>query len=335
MSRAVLGYLCRAFPPAVAVGLGLRPVRAVDGVSAERERAGEALVRPDLCPFVKSVLGGVVNGVGLFGEADAWAGMYTCDMTRRLFQELESLSGKPVFAFQLPATRGEASADWFAGSVALLAERLIEAGLSPGYDAAAALQWESRRLGAASRLRSAALSWSLSALELHGLFIDFFARNAFDFRLPEGGPPAETRVAVTGSSLAGGDDNVPALLDEYRAGYLPLGCTGLAGLPRTEPADGSPEALGRAAFHDTLCIRNRPNERTFAWLRRTLEESGAHGLVLKTLTFCDLWYTEKVRLREAMPVPVLVLDGDYSTGETGRTGVRLASFLETLEARRG
>ena len=325
----LLGYLCRAFPPAVAVGLGMRPVRAV---AVGSEKAGEALVRPDLCPFVKSVLGGVATGAGVFGSVDAWAGMYTCDMTRRLFQELERMTGKPVFPFQLPATRSPESALWFADSVGEMAKNLVLAGFSSGYDAGAALAWERKRIAGAAVLRNAALSFRVPPMELHRLFLDFFLENRFPSRVAIGDNPPGVRVAVTGSVIPRGDDTVPETLAELGAGYLPLGCTGLAGLPRTVPEDGSIRSLALASFEDTKCIRNRPNADTFNWIREQAGAGGANGLVLRTLSFCDLWHTEKERFRRDIPIPVLVLNGDFSPGERGRAGVRLQAFVETLEA---
>lgn len=310
------------------MGLGLKPWR---GVVAGSERAGEALVRPDLCPFVKSVLGGIVTRASGFGSVDTWAGMYTCDMTRRLFQELERLSGKPVFQLQLPATRTRESAGWFCESVANLALELIKAGFSSGYDPAAALAWETERLEGAAVLREAALSFRVPPLTLQALFHGFYADNEFPTAVAgDLSPPV--RVAVTGSVMARGDDIVPETLAELGAGYLPLGCTGLSGLPSSVPADGSIRALALASFNDTRCIRNRPNNGVFDWITGQAAASGCHGLVLKTLSFCDLWHTEKERFRQ-MPFPVLVLSSDLSPGERGRTSVRLQAFVETLEAR--
>lgn len=311
------------------MGLGLKPWRAV---VAGSERAGEALVRPDLCPFVKSVLGGIVTSTGEFGSVDAWAGMYTCDMTRRLFQELERLSGKPVFQLQLPATRTPEAARWFCESVRTLALWLIKAGFSSGYDPAAALAWETERLAGAAVLRAAALSFRVPPLALQELFLGFFAENRFPREVALGSRTPGVRVAVTGSVMARGDDIVPETLAELGAGYLPLGCTGLGGLPTTVPVDGSIEALSLASFNDTRCIRNRPNHGVFKWIGEQVELGGCHGLVLKTLSFCDLWYTEKERFR-SMPFPVLVLSSDLSPGERGRTAVRLQAFVETLETR--
>ena len=91
------------------------------------------------------------------------------------------------------------------------------------------------------------------------------------------------------------------------------------------------ESLAMASFLDTVCMRNRPNRESFQWILRRLEESGSRGLVLKTLSFCDLWNTEKERFRRDMPVPVLFLPGDGSSGEEERTGIRIQAFVEMLE----
>lgn len=296
------------------------------------ERAGEALVRPDLCPFVKSVLGGIVTSSEGFGAVDAWAGMYTCDMTRRLFQELERLSGKPVFPLQLPATRTPGAARWFSESVRTLALGLIKAGFSSGYDPAEALAWETGRLSGAAVLREAALSFRVPPVELQELFHGFFVENRFPVSVVPGDRSPGVRVAVTGSVMARGDGIVPETLAELGAGYLPLGCTGLGGLPSTVPADGSIRELALASFNDTRCIRNRPNHGVLQWIVDQVVAAGCHGLVLRTLSFCDLWYTEKERFRN-FPFPVLVLSSDLSPGERGRTSVRLQAFVETLEAR--
>lgn len=280
---------------------------------------------------MKSVLGGIVTSSGGFGRVDAWAGMYTCDMTRRLFQELGDLTGKAVFPLQLPATRTPEAARWFCESVENLANGLVRSGLSEGYDSRLALEWETARLKGAAVLREAALSFRVPPAELQEMFHGFFSDNRFPSAPTGKGRPPRVRVAVTGSVMARGDDVVPHTLESLGAGYLPLGCTGLSGLPSTVPADGSIRELAMASFLDTRCIRNRPNSGVFRWIGDQVAAAGCHGLVLKTLSFCDLWHTEKERFR-SMTFPVLVLSSDLSPGERGRASVRLQAFVETLEA---
>ena len=55
------------------------------------------------------------------------------------------------------------------------------------------------------------------------------------------------------------------------------------------------------------------------------------GVILKTLKFCDLWHTEKERMREFLGVPFLVLDTDYSGSSDESLKNRIDAFIETLE----
>src|SRR5512136_1153517 len=95
-----LGYLCSAFPESVAAGLGMRPVRVL---SFPPQQA--IPVRPDICPLTGSLLSALISRTGLPSLIDVWAGLFTCDQTRRLFQELPGYTGARVFHVQVPATR--------------------------------------------------------------------------------------------------------------------------------------------------------------------------------------------------------------------------------------
>jgi benzoyl-CoA reductase/2-hydroxyglutaryl-CoA dehydratase subunit BcrC/BadD/HgdB len=115
---------------------------------------------------------------------------------------------------------------------------------------------------------------------------------------------------------------------------VPLHCaalqsTGIAG-DRSAPADGSPGGLARAAFRSVRCARSRPNDDVFEWISGMLERTCCRGLVVKTMRFCDLWFTERVRFRERMGVPVLVMDTAFSLGERERQTARLEAFLEMV-----
>ena len=91
-------YFCRFFPPEILAGLGLRPVRIVSGISRELEAAAERVVRPDVCPYCKMLLGGFLKKSGLQAEADLAVGLFTCDMMRRTAERIAADAGIPVFA---------------------------------------------------------------------------------------------------------------------------------------------------------------------------------------------------------------------------------------------
>jgi benzoyl-CoA reductase/2-hydroxyglutaryl-CoA dehydratase subunit BcrC/BadD/HgdB len=143
-----------------------------------------------------------------------------------------------------------------------------------------------------------------------------------------------TKVVLTGSPLALEDTALIEMLGERGVSVLPINCTGTAALEAV--ADAPPEDgdivrhLALEAFHAPPCARARPNREVFERIGEAIRDSGASGLIVKALKFCDQWYTERVRMGNAFGVPVLVLDSVYSEGERGRLGGRLDAFLEVV-----
>ena len=334
----VLGSLCHAFPMAVGAGLGYRPVRALHGASSAGEEAGERFMRPDSCPLVKAFAGAAAAGSGLHGMVDVWVAMYTCDQTRRLFQELGRITGTPALHIQLPSTRTREAEDYFAMQVERLGGDLAALAGHSAYSEPDARDYETERRRATSSLRSIAMAGSLPPTALQAAFslLNFAQPHGLSAFLESIAPAGAAwsggpRIAVAGGPMAHGDDAVPGLLEDAGAVMIPLGCSGLqTSLPAGEPGDCSPEGLAREYFRASRCARCRPNAGVFDYLTDSIEEAGCSGLILKTLKFCDLWYTERERIRARMPVPVLVLDTGFGPGGRERIATRIEAFLESL-----
>lgn len=338
----VLGYLCRAFPPAVAAGLGMRPLRPTSSLSGAMATRGEELVRPDVCPAVKAVLGAVAGQEGPPAKVDVWAGLATCDGTRRLFGELENMTGVPVIPLHLPSTRTAEAAGYYAGEMEAFAGSAVKRGLSEGWDAARAGEYEAAFREAAGSLRRAALSGRTDPVELAGLLKDFSTAcptggdaelaHRIDRADSEECSPAY-RVAVLEVPGAPGDGLIPEALSARGAGMVGMGCGALWGIPEGPPIPSpSPGDLAREYFDAVLCARCRPNDAVFEHLERAVGETGVDGLVVSTMRFCDMWFAERLRLRSRLPVPVLVLDRDLSPAGRETAANRLDAFLDSLEA---
>ncbi|MGM0627299.1 MAG: 2-hydroxyacyl-CoA dehydratase [Candidatus Fermentibacterota bacterium] len=338
----VLAYLCRAFPPAVAAGLGMRPLRPVHRLSGAMARRGEEQVRPDVCPAVKAVLGAALTGEGPVSGVDVWAGLATCDGTRRLFGELEGMTRAPVIPLHLPSTRTPEAAGYYAGEMEAFAGYAVDRDLSEGWDSARAGEYEAAFRGAAGSLRRAALSGRADPVELAGLLMDFSTAcpTGGDAELAHRIDRADSReysptcrVAVLEVPGAPGDGLIPEALSARGAGMVALGCGALWGIPEgSPPPSPSPGDLAREYFDAVLCARCRPNDTVFEHLERTVDETGVDGLVVTTMRFCDMWFAERLRIRARMPVPVLVLDRDLSPAGRETAANRLDAFLDSLEA---
>jgi benzoyl-CoA reductase/2-hydroxyglutaryl-CoA dehydratase subunit BcrC/BadD/HgdB len=333
----VMGTLCHAFPPAAGAGLGMWPVRVLHGATQEMECAGEKHVRPDVCPLVKSFLGSVSTGTGLHSLVDLWVGMYTCDQTRRLFQELGRLTGAEVQHIQMPATRTPAAEEFFTSQ----AERLVAgmaSRLGTAYDAGAASCYEEDRFEAAATLDRLVAGGRLSPVLVHLLYQILhvglpggLARFFEDTAAMSPKPSSRIRIAVTGGPMPLEDDCIPLLLEEYGAAMIPLGCSGRqTAAPDGRGCGGSAGCLAGEYFRKSRCARSRPNDAMFEDLGRGIAETGCRGLIVKTLKFCDIWFTEKERLKRMMPVPVLVIDTSFAPGERERLRTRVEAFMESL-----
>ncbi|NLP04534.1 2-hydroxyacyl-CoA dehydratase [Candidatus Fermentibacteria bacterium] len=333
-----LGSLCFAFPPAIGAGLGMRPVRVLAGATQEMESLGERFVRPDVCPLAKSALGAVSSRAGLHGMIDAWVGMYTCDQTRRLFQELSRLTGAVVHHLQLPATRTPEAREFFVSQIERLVSDLSATVAGRPYDRDSAAGWETGRQVSAALLTSLASSCSVPPVALHLMY------RLLDFARPEGLSAAFSEaaslvtdwrprfpVAVTGSPLLLEEDYIPRFLERRGIAMIPLGCSGgQNAIPDGRHCSGDPACLAGVWFDSLRCTRCRPNEATFEHLESEIARTGCRGLIVKSLKFCDLWFTEKERIRARMPVPVLVLDTSFTVGETERLRTRVEAFMESI-----
>ena len=53
----IAAVFCRKFPASLLSGLGLWPLRVLSGATGHAESVGERIVRPDVCPYCKSIIG--------------------------------------------------------------------------------------------------------------------------------------------------------------------------------------------------------------------------------------------------------------------------------------
>lgn len=320
--------VCRTFPPSILAGLGIRPVRIPFGISGADNKDVKSLVRPDVCPLVLDLLKVIQSDC-----SDVVIGMHTCDTTRRLFQESSRFTSLPVHQIQLPATITEASAHFFTKQVDRVVSDLILAGFSDGFDPDAAKEWYTKTMEAAEFLRSKMMSIPPVALQyMFHLFrvadpgtlickMENLLSNYEGFK-------AEFTILLSGSPVSPGDDIVAETVEEMGGALIPVNCTGFQMFPDRFPDDYSPASISKAYFDSMKCVRCRPNERTFEYLTDQVSRVAANGVIVKSLSFCDLWFTEKVRMKERIPVPVLILDTGFSKGERERTTVRVEAFIQ-------
>ncbi len=324
---------CRTFPPAVLAGLGLRPVRLPFTTSPDMDGKGKTLVRQDVCPLVMELVKNIQ-----FDCADVIIGMHTCDTIRRLFQESDRFSSIPVHQLQLPATTGEASFRFFDLQVNRVCDDLVLNGFSEGYNPGLAANWYRSTMEASEFVRSRMML--IPPVALQYIFHLFRIADPSTLKQKIENLLDSSQVyspkftlLLSGSPVSPGDDAVAETVENLGGALIPINCTGFQMFPSGTPDDYSISSIVKMYFDSMKCVRCRPNQRTFEHLSRQISSISASGLIVKSLVFCDLWFTEKVRIKERTSVPVLTLNTGFSRGESERTEVRVEAFIQSLEVK--
>ena len=329
------------FPLAILDGCGVRPFRIMSGALTKHESIGEQLVRPDSCPFCKAMIGGLKDKATPHVLADLFIIVSTCDQVRRTAEVIEHDLVRPTLLIQYPMLDKDTSRQHFMREAKVLVKQLC-AFAHTSFSLDSAVRSSMTRNRNAERMRALYLSAGVSAVLLHQLsalhavadpeafsaFLDTYIPLA-DTRIPT------RRILIIGSPILEEDTALLSLLDQRGAYGLSTGSTGLShffsiGHPDTRTEDAFIEASLTRFLEHTTPVGVRPNTRLYEHIANLIETWKPDGIILKTLSFCDLWFTEKVRLRKTFDLPLLVLETGFGDGAHGQIETRVDTFLETL-----
>ena len=345
----VAAYFCRQFPPEILAGLGFHPARILSGAVPSAEREGEKYVRPDACPYCKSILGNMSLKKGILGKASIIAAVATCDMMRRTLDTMRKEFDIPIFTIHAPATISENTRKFFISQMQGLVEE-ISSFVGENFNSRKALDYFKSRKKIAVKLYRISLSGNVPHSVLSRLIhlfnfsspirLDRFLDQVIE-NIPKQKP--KIKILLVGSALCMEDSCVPSFIELSGAGLVNLTCSGINQLEGYLDASasngrgGTAECIAKFAeiiLDAPQCIRSRPNNAVYDRIKSYVSKTGVDGVILKTLKFCDLWNTEKERMREFLGIPFLVLDTDYSGSSDESLKNRIDAFVETLEAPR-
>jgi benzoyl-CoA reductase/2-hydroxyglutaryl-CoA dehydratase subunit BcrC/BadD/HgdB len=358
----VVGYFCIYAPVELVQAAGAIPVRLMRGGQAAEE-AGEKYLRADACSFCNSCMGNFELDP-VYKQVDAVVSVNTCDMMRRLPEAIEKHFRVPVYQLYMPRTAEPLPhrVAEFRRQLDQLAEEL--ATLTGSAIAAARLESEiaafnrlrgmlrqasdTRRMNApllsgGTMLDLAATAWLLGPVKAISLIEEVLRIVAARPRR-EGRRP---RLMLGGSILTEDDRWLLEMVEEKADIVTDILCTGTRWFAEDVPdegergngeggrrerdwPDGGPlDRLARFYF-SRPCMHRRPNSAMYEYAQTLAREFRVEGLVYKTLLYCDPWSFEVRRLQEALGIPLLHLDTDYSTENREQVRTRVEAFMETL-----
>lgn len=353
----VFGTFCVYVPEEIILAAGGIAVGLCGGADFSVP-TGEQILPRNLCALIKSVMGFKLGGTcPYFQVADMVIGETTCDGKKKTWEILGEYV--PTYVMDLPNGRSAADRQlWISELRRLLskveevtgnsvtAQKLAEAtALLNGKRAVL------QRLFDLRRSRPAPLSGLDALLAVQISFYDDPARftqkttelcDELEARVKAGqgiAPAKAKRILYAGTPMPIPFWTIPALIENTGAVVVAEeSCTGtrlLAGGAAAIPNDGLDKQLAALADRQlqTNCACFTPNDGRIDDILRLAKEYEADGVIHFSLSFCQPYNLEGVRVQKALQkagVPVLMLEGDYSEEQAGQLKTRIEAFIETL-----
>jgi benzoyl-CoA reductase/2-hydroxyglutaryl-CoA dehydratase subunit BcrC/BadD/HgdB len=340
--RKVVGWFYPGAPVEIVRAAGAVPVRLARG-GYPAEARGLRWLRADACPFVLSTLGNFESDP-LFRLVDAVLSVNTSDMMRRTGEAIAGQFGLPVFELYLPRTSEPLPhrVAEFERQLGRLAEELAA---FTGFEVTEerlrieiARETDVRRLIArfdALRGADASPVSETDVLDLSALATlldpDRFLQEhrSYEAHMSDGPGLSRPRLMLAGSIVTEQDRWLVEAIEE-RADIV--ADSFVSAEPEAPAAATALASLATYYFGRIPDITRRPNDRTVALLVRRARERRAQAVLYKTLLYCDPWDFEVPRIRSALGLPMLHIDGNYSDENRGQVLTRIEAFLESLEA---
>lgn len=350
----LVGILCEYTPRELILAAGAWPV-CLCGGDADMIPAAETLLPASLCPLIKSTFGYSVNKANPFLEmASLVVAETTCDGKKKMYERLAQRH--PMHVLELPQKADDPDAfDHWRKELAklrrVLEERFATAITDDRLRDAVRLMNRERHLRRELANLMAADAPPLSGRELLDLKsliaclpgdLDAYAQllAALPSRPVAERPAADAvRILLTGVPTPHGAEHVVDLL-ENNGGLVVCqeNCTGLKPI-RSDIDEDAADLIGAIAHHywQLPCSVMTPNTRRHELLRGLAAEFHPECMVDLVWHNCLTYDVEASQTREtaeALGLPYLRIETDYSRHDDARLALRIAALCETVRGNR-
>jgi benzoyl-CoA reductase/2-hydroxyglutaryl-CoA dehydratase subunit BcrC/BadD/HgdB len=353
----VFGTFCVYVPEEVIVAGGAIAVGLCAGADFSVP-TGEQILPRNLCALIKSAMGFKTGGIcPYFQVSDLVIGETTCDGKKKTWEILDEYV--PTYVMDLPNSRTAADrALWlselnrFVGKVEeVTGNKITPAKLAEATALINRKRAVLQRLFDLRKARPAPISGLDALLAVQISFYDDPARftqktgelcDELESRVKAGqgvAPAKAKRILYAGTPMPIPFWTIPSIIEGTGAVVVAEeSCTGtrlVAGGQATIPGDGLSAQLEALADRQlqTNCACFTPNEARIEDILRLAREYQADGVIHFSLSFCQPYNLEGVRVQKALQkagIPVLMLEGDYSEEQAGQLKTRIEAFIETL-----
>lgn len=352
----VIGSFCVYAPEEIILALDAVSVGLCAGAEIGFD-AAEAILPTNLCPLIKSFMGFELASLCPYMRCvDMVVGETTCDGKKKTYELLTDI--KNTHVMELPQTKDNGSREaWKREVLAFMAKAEELTGKKiTAENLKQAIQTVNNRRRAQLRLRDLrranpapisgrdALLTNMIAFYDNPLrFTDSLNKvcDEIEERIKNGvgvAPADATRIIMSGCPMALPNWKVPYIVESSGAVIVAEeSCVGERGFRNLVDESGGTvdemidSIVDRYMKIDCACFTPNP-DRTDHVLE-DIDEFGADGVIHYSLQFCTPYLVESKMVEDAVKekgVPVLKIETDYSTGDTGQLKNRVDAFLEIL-----
>lgn len=355
--KKVIGTFCVYVPEELVLAVDGVCIGLCAGADVGTSEAEQYIPR-NTCALIKAFMGFKLAGLCPYVElTDLIVGETTCDGKKKAYEIFDEIT-KKVYVMELPNMKGEESRRLWAKEVKRFAKKLEEVtgrritldNLAKAAGIVNAKRKALQRLAALRKADPAPIS-GLDALLINQVsFYDdplrFTAKvnelcDELDLRITAGrgvAPKGTTRVLLSGSPMAIPNWKVHAIIEG--SGAVVVGeesCVGernfrslLDEAFRTVD-EGLDNIASRYVSIDCACFT--PNTERMENIVEMAKRLGADGVIHYALQFCTPYMVEAFRAKnavEAINLPFLRIETDYSMEDFGQLKTRIEAFLEMI-----
>ena len=347
--RPIVGILCEYTPRELILAAGGVPA-CLCGGTAETIPAAESCLPSNLCPLIKSTFGyHVSRGCPFLEMADLVVAETTCDGKKKMYELMAQ--SRPMHILELPQKPDDEQAfqHWRHELERLKSElerrfnvQVTDAKLR---DAITVMNRERslrRELAGLMRAENPPLTGRelLRLKSTISAIPEFLAQlektlQALRAKTPASATATKVRVLLTGVPTPHGAERVLDII-ETNGGLVVCSenCTGVKPILEDVDAGAADPLLAIATKYFHLpCSVMTPNERRLESLRQLAKEYRPQCIIELIWQACLTYDVESYRVKqlaEALRLPYLRIETDYSPSDSARIAVRVQALFETV-----
>jgi benzoyl-CoA reductase/2-hydroxyglutaryl-CoA dehydratase subunit BcrC/BadD/HgdB len=362
IGKKIIGTFCVYVPEELILAADGVCIGLCAGADVGSDEA-EKYVPRNTCALIKAFLGFKLAGLCPYVElTDLIVGETTCDGKKKAYEIFDEIT-KKVYVMELPNKKGEDGRRLWRNEIKRFAEKLEvltskEITLEKLRESSKIVNAKRKALQRLSAVRAADPSpiSGLDALLVNQVsFYDdpirFAAKtnelcDELERRVKEGSGVAEKgspRVLISGSPMAIPNWKLHAIIEGSGATVVgEESCVGERNF-RTlldENFSSVEQAIDKLAERTLTidCACFTPNTERLDNIREMVTRLNAQGVIHYALQFCTPYMMEAFKAKrvvDAMEIPYLRIESDYSMEDMGQLGTRIGAFLEIINARIG